>query len=246
MTLRHALFSRAPRKLRIRHWVQREIRTGERELRLVSTLLRSSGTFVDIGANAGIYSAIALKRRRRVVAFEPVPEEAVRLRWLIGARGVVHQIALSDHNGTAMLHVPYDGERVVTTRSSLEEDVDPDLRHRKLTVKIATLDSFELVDISLIKIDVEGHELAVLRGAVQTITRCRPNLLVEVEEPRVPGSLQAVSDFLSSVNYSGFWFDGKEMKSISDFNPVRQQAARPRFGEPRPEEYINNFIWLPS
>ena len=246
VTLRHAIFSHMPRKLQIRHWVQHEIRTGERELRLVSTLLRSSGTLVDIGANAGIYSAIALDHRRWVVAFEPVPEEAARLRCLIGVRGVVYQIALSDHNGTATLHVPYHGERAVTTRSSLEEDVDPELCHRKLTVKIETLDSFELAQISLIKIDVEGHELAVLRGAVQTIIRCRPNLLIEVEESRVAGSLQAVSDFLSSMNYSGFWFDGKELKSISNFNPVRQQAVRPRFGEPRSEEYINNFIWLPS
>jgi FkbM family methyltransferase len=243
--LRHAVFTHLPRPLRRRHWIRHEVRTGERELRLVPSLLGSSGTFVDVGANTGIYSALALRHRRWVVAFEPVPQEAVRLRLLVGRRGTVHQVALSDRAGTATLYVPYAGDQVVTTRSSLVQDAHPDLAHRKLAVTAATLDSFDLAHVALIKVDVEGHELAVLRGAAQTLARCRPNLLVEVEEPRSAGALQAVSSFLSSLGYAGFWFDGRQLRPLSEFDPVHQQASQPRFGQARPAEYVNNFIWLP-
>jgi FkbM family methyltransferase len=246
VTLRHAVYTRLPRWLRTRHWIRHEIRTGERELRLVGSLLGPAGAFVDIGANTGIYSAVALRHRRPVVAFEPVPEEAARLRRLVGGRGEVHEVALSDHDGAETLYVPYAGEQAVTTRSSLVPEADPDLAHRKLAVRAATLDSFRLTDIALIKIDVEGHELAVLRGAAQTLARCRPNLLVEVEEPRVAGALQAVTSFLSSLGYAGFWFDGRQLRSIRGFNPARQQAVRQKYGEPRSAEYVNNFIWLPG
>jgi FkbM family methyltransferase len=228
-----------------RLWIRHQLHTGEPELRLVGHLLKEAGAVVDVGANAGIYSALALQRQRLVAAFEPVPEEAIRLRRLIGKRGVVHQVALSDRCGKAVLHVPYASDAAVTTRSSLEADVDVDLSHRDIEVNVATLDSFGLSDIAFIKIDVEGHELSVLRGATETIVRSRPNLLVEVEESRVPGCFQAVADFFSSLDYSGFWFDGAKMRSIKDFQPAVQQVNRPKSGEKSSREYINNFIWLP-
>jgi FkbM family methyltransferase len=221
------------------------MRTGEPELRLVGDLLKDSGAVVDVGANAGIYSAMAIQSRRWVAAFEPVPEEAARLRRLIGARGIVHQVALSDYSGKALLNVPYVDEGAVTTRSSLEANVDTDLSYRGIEVNVATLDSFGLSDIAFLKIDVEGHELSVLRGAAETIMRSRPNLLVEVEESRNPGCFKGVSDFLTSLDYSGFWFDGEKMRSIENFQLAAQQASRPKFREERSREYINNFIWLP-
>lgn len=246
MTVRNAIYERLPESLRLRRWIRHQMRTGEPELRLVGQLMKDSGALVDVGANVGIYSAIALQRRRWVAAFEPVPEEAARLHRMIDTRGIVHQVALSDRCGKAILHVPYaEHAGAVTTRSSLEANVDTDLPHRDIEVEVATLDSFGLSEIAFIKIDVEGHELSVLRGAVETINRSRPNLLVEVEESRVPGSFQAVSDFLVSLDYRGFWFDGSEMRSIESFQPAVQQAGRPKFREKRLSGYINNFIWLP-
>jgi FkbM family methyltransferase len=243
--MRDVIYKCVPRTIRLRRWIRYEMRTGEPELRLVGHLMKDSGAMVDVGANSGIYSAMALQRRRWVAAFEPVPEEATRLRRLIGARGIVHQVGLSDYCGKAVLHVPYADDGVITTRSSLEANVDADLSHRDIEINVATLDSFGLSGIAFLKIDVEGHELSVLRGATETIMRSRPNLLVEVEEPRAPGCFQAVSDFLTSLDYCGFWFDGEEMRPIESFQLAVQQATRPKLSEKRPREYINNFIWLP-
>jgi len=243
--MRDVIYKCVPRTIRLRRWIRYEMRTGEPELRLVGHLMKDSGAMVDVGANSGIYSAMALQRRRWVAAFEPVPEEATRLRRLVGARGIVHQVGLSDYCGKAVLHVPYADDGVITTRSSLEANVDADLSYRDIEVNVATLDSFCLSGIAFLKIDVEGHELSVLRGATETIMRSRPNLLVEVEEPRAPGCFQAVSDFLTSLDYCGFWFDGEEMRPIESFQLAVQQATRPKLSEKRPREYINNFIWRP-
>jgi FkbM family methyltransferase len=225
------------------------MRVGEPELRLFGRLVKDSGTVVDVGANAGIYSAMAVRSGRWVTAFEPVPQEAARLGRLLGAGGVVHQVALSDRCGKATLHVPYvpnvsAGD--VTSRSSLETNHDTGLPHRDIEVNVATLDSFGLSDIAFLKIDVEGHELPVLRGAAETITRSRPNLLVEVEESRAVGTFQGVRDFLTSMDYSGFWYDGEQMRSVENFRLAAQQVSRPKFGERKSQDYINNFIWLPQ
>jgi FkbM family methyltransferase len=245
MLISDAMYERLPESLRRRRWIRHEMRTGEPELRLVGALLKASGAMVDVGANRGIYSAVALRSRRWVAAFEPVPEEAARLGRLIGARGVVHQVALSDRCGRATLRIPCLSGVTVTTRSSLEANVEADLPHRDLEVDVATLDSFGLSDVAFIKIDVEGHELSVLRGGAGTIARSRPNLLVEVEESRVPGSFQAVSDLLASLDYRGFWLDGDGLQPIEDFQPATQQVNRPKFGEKKAAGHVNNFIWLP-
>jgi FkbM family methyltransferase len=90
---------------------------------------------------------------------------------LIGSRGVDNQVALSDHFGTAVLHIPYQNGKDVTIRSSLENGLDEEMAHRSINVTVATLDSFHLDDVALVKIDVEGHDAAVRRGSAQTINR---------------------------------------------------------------------------
>ena len=60
---------------------------------------------------------------------------------------------------------------------------------------------------TLPKIDVEGHEEDVLLGAQSLIARDRPSLMVEVEEPHNPGSIERVTRFFQSRGYCGFFFD---------------------------------------
>jgi FkbM family methyltransferase len=244
MTLRSVIYDLLPEGVQRRHWVNFEIKTGEPELRLVPRLLGSSGILIDIGANAGIYSAVAIRNGRKVVAFEPVPEEAERLRRLIKSLGVVNQVALSDHIGSADLHIPYLKGKDVTTRSTLEKGIDPEMPHRHINVEVATLDSFHLDNVALVKIDVEGHEAAVLRGSAETLNRSRPNLLVEVEEPRAPGSVATVCSILRSFGYLGYWLDRGVLRSIDQFDPTIQQARRPKHGEAL-NDYVNNLLWSP-
>ena len=237
-----------PQSVLRRRWVAEQFDHGEPELHVAKQLLHRTGPLVDIGANSGIYSVLAVQCGRTSIAFEPVDAEAVRLRKLLGNKGVVHQVALSDSSGVAVLHVPFMNDADVTTRSSLHDDMDSTLDHRKIKVDLCTLDSFELQEIAVLKIDVEGHEAAVLRGALDTLTRLRPPLIIEVEEDRLPGAFAAVRDFMERLGYTGYWLDPTTPRFVADFDlSINQVAAdRPRWGEPKLDRYINNFVWLPD
>ena len=76
-----------------------------------------------------------------------------------------------------------------------------------MEVPVRTLDSFGLTSVGFIKIDVEGHELAVLQGACKTIALSHPILMVEVEDRHRHDAVHTVEEFLSDFGYSKWTFD---------------------------------------
>jgi FkbM family methyltransferase len=127
--------------------------------------LRPGDVVWDIGANVGLYTRIfldAVGETGRVVAVEPTPASAQRCRELVGAsdhRLQVVEAALSDHGGTARLQV--DSDVAVTNRLAGDAEASGQ------TVRLMTgqqLSAETDTRPSLIKIDVEGYEVHVLRG----------------------------------------------------------------------------------
>src|SRR2546421_8213448 len=95
-----------------------------------------------------------------------------------GGRLHAHNMALSDRAGECQLYVPFrDGE----PQPGLASLTPPIERHVVATAPMRTLDSFDFPRVTVLKIDVEGHEASVLRGAENTIQRERPVLCVEIE-----------------------------------------------------------------
>lgn len=232
-------------------------RHGEVELHVLEFLCRRNKDAIDVGANDGSYVHHLRRHARRVIAFEPMPSLADALVSKFGqkfASGVdVRSIALSDHAGTVELHMPVvDGVTVTgcSTVSATASATYPG--HRAIEVPIATLDSVYDGDVGFIKIDVEGHEQAVLDGAVQTIRRCRPRLLVEIDERLSPGGLARARGFFRLLGYEGFFIHAGTIKPMALFAPETMQnrcdlpdltaplQQRERFGR-----YIYNFIFLP-
>lgn len=133
-----------------------------------------SGLCLDIGANIGFMS-MALASRFSVIAFEPQAELFNLLMENVSGKPVeCHNIALGSSNGVAHMPRVRYGEKgnyggVPIVRSGFGT----------VSVELRTLDSFVLEEVGLIKIDVEGYELEVLKGAVETIKRCNPILYVE-------------------------------------------------------------------
>lgn len=137
------------------------------EFRLVRRLLLRGGVMVDVGANAGAYSFWAdrcMDGRGRVIAVEPDPEMRRRLAFNIATNGLtgieVHPLALSDHDGTAVLQVN-PGQRGTNT-------LEPGQVGRTgVTVPVVTLtallDRCGVTSVDVLKLDIEGHEPAVLR-----------------------------------------------------------------------------------
>lgn len=155
---------------------------GEVELARLPRWVPPGRPALDVGASRGVYTWFLRGLAPEVCAVEPNPRLAARL-----ARAfpdvTVHAVALSDREGRARLRVPRLGRTPAEGWATLEGRTDfPGLgaaEVEEIEVPVTTLDRLALPDVGFVKIDVEGHEAALLRGAVETLRRCRPVILLE-------------------------------------------------------------------
>jgi FkbM family methyltransferase len=228
-------------------------RYGEVELHLLEFLCRRDQDAIDVGANDGCYVHYLRRHARQVIAFEPMPSLARMLRRKFRRGVVVESMALSDTAGTVSLRMPVVDGVVVTgcsTVSSAASATYP--AHRAIEVPMDRLDSVYGGEVGFIKIDVEGHEQAVLDGAIETIRRCRPRMLVEVDERLALGGLARAKAYFRDLGYRGYYVEAGRLEPIERFSTERLQnpanlpdltaplQQRERFGR-----YIYNFIFLP-
>lgn len=201
---------------------------------------------MDAGAYKGGYTywmRDAVGDSGRVLAFEPQPELHHRLGRTVAAFGWtnvdVRGVALSDGGGQTEIHVPGRGP---SRRASIDWERPG---ARTVLVPRSTLDEVLSRSVggsppSFIKCDVEGHELAALRGAAGTLASARPTLLVECENRHNPDhSIADVVSFLESLGYEASFFLGPDRRPVADFDvSVHQDPGR------RP--YANNFAFEPA
>ena len=118
---------------------------------------------------------------------------------------------------------------------------------QRFTVPVRRLDGFGLTDVTSIKLDAEGAEGDVLRGAAETLARCRPVLSVEIEERHCVGSTRAVPRFLARLGYRGFYEFYGDWRPVEDFDPLALQRASPSpavFEASHP--YVFCFYFVPA
>jgi len=150
------------------------------------------GIFVDVGANTGFYSllALAVSSRTRVVAYEPLSSVREILRKNLGLNAVtlntgtrarLSGLALSDETGSARLFLPDQAHGLVETSASLSATFKESVQSYEI-VKRTTVDAeFRAAHrVSFIKVDAEGHDVQVLAGAKALLQRDRPIVFVEV------------------------------------------------------------------
>lgn len=235
-----------PPSLLLREQVRRAMRgSTETEVKMLPLFSRT-GSFLDAGANMGAWAGPAARSFRQVHAFEPLAELAAALRNVAPANVVVHEIALSDHAGSARFGIPVHGGRLLTTRASLEAQANVGFEEVTREVTLATLDSLEMRGVDAIKVDVEGHEEAMLKGAWRTIDRERPTLIIEIEERHHAGHSEVIIDRIVSRGYvCTFVRDGRlEHYRAGSIVELQPGALVPVPGE-RAAAYINNFIFSP-
>lgn len=153
-------------------------------------LSNTEGGFIDVGTNTGYFSIIASLMGKEVTAFEPFPSAYNRLLENLELNETqikVCHAAASDFIGETQFH--YDAKIKIPAGSSIETGFK---RNRQsMTVPVVTVDSQVSHPVSLLKIDVEGHELAVLRGSKDTIEKNRPFLILEANKEHHLEDLQA-------------------------------------------------------
>ncbi len=216
----------------------------EAEYWLTPVFCRRDKISVDVGVNEGRYSHYMAKHSRQVIGFEPNTDLWPRLNRLLSGKVRLESAALSDKTGSAEFRYVEDNTGVATVevRNALSMVADPDTIKTR-TVDLRTLDSFALTDVSFIKIDVEGHEESVIAGASETLTRCRPVLLIESEDRHNPGAPQRLTGMLADMGYAGFFAKDRSLQPIamlkkSDVNPASLAIEG--------GVYINNFIYIPN
>jgi hypothetical protein len=115
-----------------------------------------------------------------------------------------------------------------------------------IDVEVMTLDAFFAErprGPDFLKIDVEGHELAVLEGARAILARHRPTLLIECEaRHRADGDVRSVFALLESLGYQGSFFHQGSRRPLAEFRPAEHQPSFSEKDRP-PPGYVNNFAF---
>ena len=191
----------------------------------------SSMVLLDIGAHFGIFSLAAAHFGGRAIAADPSPIATRMIQRQAALNGCADRIriiqaAVSESDGVAGLldsGVFSDGYfKVAKDRSKSELTQTPSL----------TVDSLasQFGDPSHIKIDVEGHEAAVLRSAGATLNRCSPTLFLELHNEMIAaegGDPNAALDLLEHFGYATFGFNGEGVNRESLLaKPIVRLVAR--------------------
>ena len=174
-------------------WLQRLYALGETDTgrrAILRALVPRGAVFVDVGANVGLYTctmAAHVGSRGHVFAFEPVEEnlEALRRNVALNRLGNVSilPVALSDRDQHLQMYAPPEHRGGSSGSISAK---DPGAGVPMGSTNAVRLDDvFEGSRLDAIKLDVEGHEPEVLRGAAGTLHRFRPIILCEVTFPDV-------------------------------------------------------------
>lgn len=223
----------------------RDQRTEIRELR---SSIQSGDIAVDVGAHKGsyLYWLSRAASPGKVFAFEPQPTLAEYLRTQCAAAGlknvVVEGAGVSDHSGHLTLHVPSE---TVSQGASFEGAILEQSECRSYSVPVVTLDEYfqsRTQRIAAIKIDAEGHEFAVLRGAQKILTQDAPCLTVECEARHLKQrSVSDVLQYLESLGFQGSFVHRGQLRPIAEFDPQTHQkvTSGPFWGE---KDYCNNFV----
>lgn len=164
----------------------------------VLKIVRPGDVVVDIGANIGNHTAFFSKicRASQVIAFEPQRQcfsnllRNVQLNNLEGVQCFRYGLGASAGRAGVQMYKPWNSGGL-----TLKEDVDG-------AFEIVTLDSLSLPRIDVIKIDVEGFQRQVLEGAVETIRRTRPKIVIEMREGI--DDVESIHDLLINIGASGF------------------------------------------
>lgn len=218
---------------------------------LIEKIVHEGDTCFDVGANIGVYSAVCallVGDAGSVHSFEPVGHVFRRLSANIKLNGLrnihLNDVALGSTPGTAMMYQVKEGERRGGVSSLYENENVRAMGEDKFVrteTRVETLDDYVtkrgITRVDFLKIDVEGHELHVLRGGKKTIETHKPSLLIEFAMDRVQesgDSAQAYREFFDALGYE-----------VYEFSIVRGGVALSRFSFDVPSLSRNLFCFHP-
>ena len=180
----------------------------------VALCREARGLVLDVGANTGLFTLLAAAANPtiQVCAFEPLPkvfsllEANIGLNPELAPRIAVQRIGLSRESGQVTFYETINDVGLIATSSSIEFRHASEIgQYREQTIETSSLDEWSErlgpAPVQFIKMDVEGHEHAVIEGGRRFLARHRPYLTVEVLGP---AEKRPIQDFLLEAGYLDF------------------------------------------
>lgn len=168
---------------------------------LVPYIPKGGRTFVDVGASVGYWSNPLLNTFKNVVAFEPNHSNFHLLNQDKPENFKSYQVALSNEKGEADLYL-FEHANV---SSLVFKTPDEHMKENNIAnatgtarVDVDTLDNFDIKDVDFIKIDTEGAEVMVVEGALATIKKYRPDIIIETHKE---GDFDIIKGMLEPLGY---------------------------------------------
>lgn len=223
------------------------LRNERTELTAIWQHLKPGDIACDVGANKGsfIYWLSRWVHDGRIIAFEPQPELAHALTGICDVIGLanvtVEAKAVYSHSGPQDLYVP-EGHQPGASLCHGDAKAE---RVSVLTVPAIALDDYfrPTERIALLKIDVEGAELAVFKGAERILRNDGPLLVFECENRHLaPGHVGDVFTFLERLGYEGRFVCQHRVLPISQFDAAKHQRQDGDWFWKR-KDYCNSFIF---
>jgi FkbM family methyltransferase len=194
-------------------------------VRLSRALIHKGDTLVDVGANIGLWAMGAARcagQEGRLHAFEPVPENFTRLIANLTLNGFdlnqvrCSQLSLSDHSGRTIFYAATNGN------SGMGALAERDGVNRPIETTLIALDNYcqehSVSRVDFMKVDVEGAELMVLRGARSLLVSAEgPAIMFEASESQAASfgsSSSAVKALLAENGYDIFRYDGRRLEHV--------------------------------
>jgi FkbM family methyltransferase len=203
---------------------------------IIDSHLPSDGTFIDVGAHIGYFSLKAAKKvgpGGRVVSIEPNPRTLIELNENLRQSGakqaVVQPVACADRRTRLDLFLGPESNTGTASLARQNAARDPGQQVESVTVDAVPLDEIleglNLSHVHVIKMDIEGAELIALRGAVKTLARYRPVLVLELIEEQLHNMGASEAELVAFLNKAGY-----VRSQTADLNvawlPAEAQQAR--------------------
>lgn len=255
--VRDALAKAPPLDAWFRRLVWSRIHFPEDELRFLSRLPANSiDVAIDVGGALGSYAWPLNRKSRRVIVFEPGQVHADFLGYATAlSRIELQRMAVGNKPGTLNLYTPgHDvNARHSATLSQTNPTIDTELAEVN-SVEVVTIDGFasehlhvgERLDV--LKVDVEGFELAVFEGATGRIAADHPLIFCEIEARHNP-RYQEVFELLAGLRYTAYAIRRGKLEELKSFD-IRDMQTKDALAyrisdryKPGTSDYINNFVF---
>ena len=227
-----------PSKLYIRRLVLKEWIKGRTDIKFLKYLINRNLNSLDVGAYKGVYTYFISKYSKNVYAFEPNPKSYKILKRTVDKNVKVLPYALSDKSSYDFLKIP-KGKKGYSNQGGSIRNVKLDKNYGKLKVETKKIDDLGLKNIGFIKIDAEGVEIKVLKGAKKLIKKCRPTLLIEIEERYISEPIEKTLKKILNLGYRGFALIGEILTPLKFFDGNKNH--RIDYG---PNFHANAFIFI--